>query len=479
MKMMILIPVVFAVLAGFRVLSQRVRPQGGSPLDPAVLRQNAPWIVSAVLGIALLCALLFRPTRQAPAGTAPQPKAEPPPTVAAPSKEELAPEPELQPREVMPATPVATTAPSVPSSRLEQWIPMPWPRPPRDPTLPRTQGLIWKASLFPSGPKGQAQGRLLLHPTVPGAFFSFQADLLHPDDPETFLCRRRLADGVAVWSQRLSADAVPCVSPEAEHLVVLSHNSSRTITRISAIDARNGVLTDYYHTRYTEHVHYASDRLLLIHPRQKEIQDTRLEFSLARYNQSTQRDALRGTMQRVRIRSPRRLVYPAPIDLLLVGDERSLRVLTASRDRAVRYWKDARTNEPVTVYRGHHYPVQCLGMFERPPAVKTLTPPQTVVVSAAGPEIHLWDLAGTPLYQTTLPTSARVISLSPNFLYALTAEAGKPDIRLWEISSGRELHHFNDPGGEVQQLLFSNDWRHALAVYADGVVAFYGLPVLE
>ncbi|HMF16372.1 MAG TPA: WD40 repeat domain-containing protein, partial [Gemmataceae bacterium] len=146
-------------------------------------------------------------------------------------------------------------------------------------------------------------------------------------------------------------------------------------------------------------------------------------------------------------------------------------ILSHSFDNTLRLWDVASGNE-VRRFTGHTE--HLFGAFLLPGGKQALS-------YAADRTARLWDLAsGKELSRLELGnnlSNIRGLALSPDGKQILVGHDGKPTVRLIELATGKEIHHFNlatNPRG----LSFSPDGRLAAGGSWRGIIYLWRIPGL-
>jgi hypothetical protein len=87
--------------------------------------------------------------------------------------------------------------------------------------------------------------------------------------------------------------------------------------------------------------------------------------------------------------------------------------------------------------------------------------------------IRFWDLDKGTQMRTLPERSNGALGLSPDCRLALSGSTADGMVRLWEVSTGRELRRFKGHMSWVLSLAFSGDGQHALSSSADGTVRLW------
>ncbi|MUG93169.1 hypothetical protein F7734_12295 [Scytonema sp. UIC 10036] len=145
-------------------------------------------------------------------------------------------------------------------------------------------------------------------------------------------------------------------------------------------------------------------------------------------------------------------------------------VASGSRDRTIKLW-NLTTVELLTTFIGHSSPVLAVDFS---PDGQTLASVSNMEFQDGN--IKLWDIRTGKLRQTlgsslvSLRTSC--VSFSPD---GQTLATGHFDaaIRLWHLSSGKQLHTLRGHGWDVNSVTFSRDGRFLVSGSIDGAIMIW------
>jgi tetratricopeptide (TPR) repeat protein len=139
------------------------------------------------------------------------------------------------------------------------------------------------------------------------------------------------------------------------------------------------------------------------------------------------------------------------------------RLLSGGTDGTVRLWDTMKGKELVCVQAGAGKVLSVLFLGHHRFAM------------SAGEDraVRYWDLEKAMEVRTLPDRSNRALAVSPDCRLALSGSVADGMVRLWEVSTGRELRRFKGHMSWVLSLAFSGDGRHALSGSADGTVRLW------
>ena len=92
----------------------------------------------------------------------------------------------------------------------------------------------------------------------------------------------------------------------------------------------------------------------------------------------------------------------------------------------------------------------------------TFSPNGKYVLSGGG-DLKLWDISTGREIRTFKDHSVISVAFSPDGKYALSGDERDNTISLWDISTGREIRKFKGHSGDVNSVAFSPDGKYALS----------------
>ncbi len=139
------------------------------------------------------------------------------------------------------------------------------------------------------------------------------------------------------------------------------------------------------------------------------------------------------------------------------------RILSGGADKTLRLW-DVRSGQELLVLNRHTASVQ---------KVAFLPGGRLAASASADKSVRLWDLDRAEEVACAPSKTNGTLAFSPDGQYALTGNIHDPDIRCWEVKTGRALGRFKGQRGAILSLAFAPNGRQALSGSADGTVQLW------
>jgi hypothetical protein len=139
------------------------------------------------------------------------------------------------------------------------------------------------------------------------------------------------------------------------------------------------------------------------------------------------------------------------------------RLLSGGADGSVRLW-DVEAEKELCCLRGHAGSVE---------TVLFLGHSRFALSAGEDRTVRLWDLQSVEEVRYWPDRTNRSVAVSPDCRLALSGSTVDGMVRLWEVSTGRELRRFKGHMSWVHSVVFSADGHQALSASADGTVRLW------
>lgn len=155
-------------------------------------------------------------------------------------------------------------------------------------------------------------------------------------------------------------------------------------------------------------------------------------------------------------------------------------VLASSQGKTITLWK-VDTGEEIITLQGHAYDVRCVAFSPDGRLLVSGSDDETIKLwnANSGKEIKTLKGHSSPIWSIQFSPNGRWLVSSGGERFSSNVQKGDYMIRLWEISTGREIHHFEGHEGAISAVLFNKDGKLIISSSDDNTLKLWSVPQIQ